>query len=168
MVGDDVEPEVEEDEPTVVLVTERGFGKRTPLRHFRIQKRGGLGLRALPYTERNGDLISMCQVSSRDDLMVLTDGGTVIRLQVNEIRPYSRYAKGVRIIALGKGEQVVSIQPVVSSGDDDVSDADEMGDGDGAEGLSGEEGVAEADASGEDAADASDEDAADASGEDAV
>ncbi len=111
-------------EMTVVLVTENGYGKRTPLRHFRLQKRGGKGLRALPYAERNGRLVSMCQVVLGDDLMVVTDGGTIIRLPVAEIRSYSRGAKGVRIIGV-QGELVASIQAVQASEEDDTElDAD--------------------------------------------
>ncbi|MCA9518345.1 MAG: DNA gyrase subunit A, partial [Myxococcales bacterium] len=97
-----------------VLVTEKGYGKRTPLELFRIQRRGGLGLRALPYSARNGALVAMCQVKTDDDLMLVTDGGTIIRLPVAEIRAYSRAAKGVRIINLSN-EKVVSINPVPAS-----------------------------------------------------
>ncbi|MCB9732290.1 MAG: DNA gyrase subunit A [Deltaproteobacteria bacterium] len=111
---DDSETQVDESTPTVVLVTEKGYGKRTPLELFRIQRRGGLGLRALPYSARNGALVAMCQVKTDDDLMLVTDGGTIIRLPVAEIRAYSRAAKGVRIINLSN-EKVVSINPVPAS-----------------------------------------------------
>ena len=116
---DDGEASVDDWTPTIVLVTENGYGKRTPLDQFRIQKRGGLGLRALPYTPRNGPLVAMSQVKSEDDLMLVTDGGTIIRLAVNDIRAYSRAAKGVRIIHLSD-EKVVSIHSVPASDEDDV------------------------------------------------
>jgi len=121
----EVEEEIDEDDteetsvddatPTVLLITENGYGKRTPLERFRIQRRGGLGLRALPYVERNGALMDMCRVQGDQDLMVVTNGGTIIRLPIAEVRVYSRQAKGVRIIALNEGEKVVSIHPVEAS-----------------------------------------------------
>ncbi len=118
--GDDGgEADVEDHTPTVVLVTEQGYGKRTPLNMFRVQNRAGLGLRALPYSDRNGFLIAMCQVRSSDDLMVVTDGGTIIRTPVEQIRAYSRSAKGVRIIRMGEDETVASIYRVTASDDDD-------------------------------------------------
>jgi DNA gyrase subunit A len=69
--------------------------------------------------ERNGDLVAMCRVHPTEDLMVVTDGGTIIRLPVDEIRTYSRQAMGVRIITPAGKQQVVSIHPV------DASDVDE-------------------------------------------
>jgi len=122
--GDDGEADVDESTPTIVLVTENGYGKRTPLAQFRVQKRGGLGLRALPFTDRNGPLVAMSQVQSSDDLMVVTDGGTIIRLPVGEIRAYSRAAKGLRIINL-KGEKVVSIHAVTSSDEDAAAEVED-------------------------------------------
>ena len=132
--GDESVEELDANESTIVLVTENGYGKRCRLAHFRVQKRGGLGLRALPYSPRNGELISMCQVRPSDDLMVVTDGGTIIRMAVNDVRTYSRYAKGVRVISVPKGEQVVSIFSVAPSTDEDDIESDELT-GEGAEGT---------------------------------
>ncbi len=100
-----------DDGEALVFVTERGYGKRTPIRQFRIQKRGGLGLRALPYVARNGALVSAVLGRSEDDLMVVTDGGTIIRLSLAEVQVYSRNAKGVRIIN-ATDELVVASYPV--------------------------------------------------------
>ncbi|TNF37636.1 MAG: DNA gyrase subunit A [Deltaproteobacteria bacterium] len=123
------EESVDDWTPTIVLVTENGYGKRTPLTQFRVQRRGGLGLRALPYTKRNGSLVAMSQVKGDDDLMLVTDGGTIIRLAVAEIRVYSRAAKGVRIIHL-RDENVVSIHAVPSSEDDDAEESEGMAEND--------------------------------------
>ena len=108
------EEAVSADEETIVFVTANGYGKRTAVKHFRVQKRGGLGLRALPYSERNGPLVSMGRLTPDDDLMVVTDGGTIIRLAGNEVRAYGRNAKGVRIIGV-RDEKVVSIHAVSRS-----------------------------------------------------
>jgi DNA gyrase subunit A len=119
--GDD--EEVTEEEiatvPTVLLITENGYGKRTPLHRFRIQRRGGLGLRALPYVERNGALVDMARVKQDQDLLVVTDGGTIIRLRVDSVNVYSRQAKGVKVIRPDKNEKVVSVNPVAAAEDED-------------------------------------------------
>ena len=115
--------EVDEDEvatvPTVLLITENGYGKRTPLHRFRLQRRGGLGLRALPYVERNGELVDMARVKKDQDLLVVTDGGTIIRLRVDSVNVYSRQAKGVKVINPSKGEKVVSANPVAGAEDEE-------------------------------------------------
>lgn len=126
-VGDEESDDVAENESTVVMVTLNGYGKRCRLSHFRVQKRGGLGLRALPYSERNGRLVSMCQVRPSDDLMVVTDGGTIIRISVEQVRSYSRYAKGVRVISVPEGDEVVGIFSVAPNDDED--DFGEEGEG---------------------------------------
>jgi DNA gyrase subunit A len=105
--------------PTVLLITENGYGKRTPLHRFRLQRRGGLGLRALPYVERNGELVDMARVKKDQDLLVVTDGGTIIRLRVDSVNVYSRQAKGVKVINPSKGEKVVSANPVAGADEDD-------------------------------------------------
>ena len=111
-------------EPTVLLITENGYGKRVRLSQFRLQNRGGLGLRALPYVERNGALVDMTRVAGNNDLMVVTDGGTIIRLPIGQVNVYSRYAKGVRIIKPSEGEKVVSIHPVDADESDDIGFAE--------------------------------------------
>ena len=112
--GDGTEEVVDESESTVLFVTKNGFGKRLALKHLRTQKRGGLGLRALKYNERNGELVATEVVQSADDLMVVTDGGTIVRIPIAQIRAYSRSAKGVRIIDV-RGEQVVASYSVPAS-----------------------------------------------------
>jgi DNA gyrase subunit A len=149
--GEDAEETIEEGEPTVLLITVNGYGKRVRLNQFRLQRRGGLGLRALPYVERNGPLVDMTRVFQGQDLMVVTDGGTIIRLPVDQVNTYSRYAKGVRIIKPSDGEHVVSIHPVEADSEEDL-DFDEEG----AEpGVFGEE--AEGSAEGSDPAEGADE-----------
>jgi DNA gyrase subunit A len=113
--------EVDDATPTVLVVTRNGFGKRTPLAQFRLQRRGGMGLRALPFSPRNGPVVSMCRVRSTDDVMVVTDGGTVIRMPVGQIRTCSRAARGVSVIKLDSGERVVAIY-AVPPGEDEVAE----------------------------------------------
>ena len=121
--GDEGEAELAADEETFLLLTANGFGKRVPVRQFRIQKRGGMGLRAVPTNERNGSLVTMSLVGPEDDLMVVTDQGTIIRLPINQVRAYSRAAKGVRIID-ARGQEVVSSHAVPSGEPEAKTDAE--------------------------------------------
>ncbi len=128
--GEDADEELEDDEDTLILVTANGYGKRVPIRQFRIQRRGGLGLRGLPYVERNGPLVSMEVVGGEDDLMVVTDQGMIIRLPVAEVRAMSRAAKGVRIIKLDDDDdQVVVASYAVPSSEPEATDKGAVGEG---------------------------------------
>jgi DNA gyrase subunit A len=113
--GEDTEATVGADEETLLFVTANGFGKRVPLKQFRIQRRGGMGLRALPIVDRKAALVSMTLAGAEDDLMVVTDQGTIIRLPVDQVRALSRKARGTRVIALSDEQQVVASYAVPSS-----------------------------------------------------
>ncbi|MFO0746819.1 MAG: DNA gyrase subunit A [Myxococcota bacterium] len=112
--GGEGEEEIRADEETLLFISKNGYGKRTALHHFRLKNRGGLGVRAMPFVERNGLLVSMLAVQSADDLMVVTDAGTIVRIPVSQVRAMGRSAKGVRIIDV-RGEQVVGSYSVPSS-----------------------------------------------------
>ena len=96
----------------ILSVTERGFGKRTPVAEYRLQSRGGQGILNLRTSPRNGLLIGVLQVSATDQIMIVTSQGKVIRLAVDGIRVIGRATQGVRLIDLGKEDTVVSIAKV--------------------------------------------------------
>ena len=102
----------------VLAVSTNGYGKRTLLEEFRVQNRGGLGIIAMDASERNGDVVKLCLVRTDDQLMVITDGGQVIRTRVAEIREAGRNTQGVRVIRLGDNERVVDVEPVAEREDD--------------------------------------------------
>ncbi|MBK8173621.1 MAG: DNA gyrase subunit A [Sandaracinaceae bacterium] len=118
VVGMDV---IEDPAQQVLTVSENGYGKRTPQEDYRIQNRGGLGLIAMDTSERNGSMVKLCLVRTDDQLMVITDGGQVIRTHVGQIREAGRNTQGVRIIRLSEGEHVVDVEPVAEKDDEDVS-----------------------------------------------
>ncbi|MCB9709146.1 MAG: DNA gyrase subunit A [Myxococcales bacterium] len=93
----------------VLCVSERGFGKRTPVEEWRVQGRGGLGVIAMDASERNGNVVKLCLVEPEHDIMVITDGGQMIRTNVSEIREAGRNTQGVRVIRLQDGERVVDV-----------------------------------------------------------
>ncbi|KPC75845.1 DNA gyrase subunit A [Thermoactinomyces vulgaris] len=101
----------------VMIVTRNGYGKRTPMEEYRVQSRGGKGIKTLSLTEKKGDVIGHKVVSDDEDLMIVTQSGIVIRLNVNEISIMGRYAQGVRLIKLDDDE--VAAVAKVNTDDDD-------------------------------------------------
>jgi len=102
----------DESEQQVLTVSANGYGKRTKVSDWRTQNRGGKGIIGMDTSERNGALVKLRLVSPDDQLMVITNGGQVIRTRVNEIRETGRNTQGVRVIRLREGEQVVDVEPV--------------------------------------------------------
>jgi DNA gyrase subunit A len=94
---------------TVFSVTENGYGKRTPLEDYRVQRRGGQGIITIRTTERNGEVIGISQVVDGDELMLITNGGKVLRCPVSGISTMGRATQGVRVMKLSGGEQLVAI-----------------------------------------------------------
>jgi DNA gyrase subunit A len=95
---------------TLFTVTEHGFGKRTELSEYRLQSRGGKGVITIKTTERNGKVVSLRLVTDEDDLMLITDGGKLIRMPVNGIPIIGRNTQGVRLIRLEEQEKVVALE----------------------------------------------------------
>ena len=96
----------------VLTVSANGYGKRTKVAEWRTQNRGGKGIIGMDTSERNGALVKLRLVSPEDQLMVITNGGQVIRTRVSEIRETGRNTQGVRVIRLREAEQVVDVEPV--------------------------------------------------------
>ncbi len=105
------------DDQKVLAISANGYGKRTPIGEWRVQNRGGLGIIAMETSERNGPLVALRVVREDDQIMVITNGGQIIRTFVNEIREAGRNTQGVRIIRVGAGEQVVDVEPVADKDD---------------------------------------------------
>lgn len=100
----------EEDE--ILVVTENGFGKRTPVAEYRLQSRGGFGLKTLNITERNGKMVAMKSVDGTEDLMLITLHGILIRMDIHDISIIGRSTQGVRLIRLGDEEFVATVAKV--------------------------------------------------------
>ncbi|CAM4373470.1 MAG: DNA gyrase subunit A [Legionellaceae bacterium] len=107
-------------EGTVLTATQNGFGKRTPVNDYRVTARGAQGVISIKLNERNGEVIGAIQVFPDDEVMLISDQGTLVRTRANEISIISRNTQGVKLINLSEGETLVSIQPVV----DIVTDSD--------------------------------------------
>lgn len=101
-----VEPKQKAD---LLIITENGYGKKTKLKEYRIQKRGGTGIRTARITEKTGELKSSRILTKENDLIVISQKGQVIRTNVSSISRLSRATQGVRIMRLKKGDKVASI-----------------------------------------------------------
>jgi DNA gyrase subunit A len=98
---------------TILTVTEKGYGKRTPTGEYRRQARGGKGILTIKTSERNGPVVYTCQVTDSDQLMIITEKGKIIRLRAAEISVIGRNTQGVRLINLEEDEKVVGVAKVV-------------------------------------------------------
>ena len=99
----------------VLTSTEHGYGKQTPLEEFPRKNRGGMGVIAIKTSDRNGQVVSSLIVNGDDEVMLITDGGTLIRTRVAEISSQGRNTQGVRLISLSKDERLVSVSRVDES-----------------------------------------------------
>ena len=105
----------------VLTASERGYGKRTASSDFPRKGRGTQGVIAQRQSPRNGPLIAAVQVHIGDELMLISDQGTLVRTRVDEISEVSRNTQGVRLIALKEGEQLVGLATIVDA-DEDTDD----------------------------------------------
>ena len=94
---------------SILTVADKGMGKRTGIDEYRTQGRGGRGLITMKTTERTGRVVGVQQVTDEDQLMLITDGGKIIRLRIDDLRIIGRNTQGVRLIDLDNGERVVSL-----------------------------------------------------------
>jgi len=93
----------------VLCVTEQGYGKRTPVSDYSVQGRGGQGVITIQTSSRNGDVVGAELVNSGDEIMIISDGGTLVRTKVDEVSVQGRNTQGVRLIRLSNGERVVGL-----------------------------------------------------------
>jgi DNA gyrase subunit A len=108
--GDEVVAmEVVSDDATLLTVCENGFGKRTPIAEYRRQSRGGIGLKNIQTSDRNGQVIGIGNVTDRDELLLVTSQGQIIRMKAGDLRPIGRDTQGVRLMDLAEGDRLVSI-----------------------------------------------------------
>jgi len=107
-----------------LTATIHGYGKRTLLENYPCKGRATKGVISIQTSERNGDVVAAEMVEDNDEAMLITSGGTLIRTRINEISIMSRNTQGVRLIGLGKDEELVSLARVCESEDDKSEDGD--------------------------------------------
>ncbi|MEJ5351656.1 MAG: DNA gyrase subunit A [Melioribacteraceae bacterium] len=104
---------------TLLVVTEKGFGKRSEIEEYRLTKRGGKGVITVKTSEKNGKLIAMKEVNDGDELVIITTKGMVIRQAVSDIRVMGRNTQGVRLIKLNEDDEIADIARVIPEDNSD-------------------------------------------------
>jgi DNA gyrase subunit A len=99
----------------ILTVSEHGYGKRTPTDEYRVQGRGGVGVITMKVTDKTGPVVSIKQVTDTDEIMVISDGGKIIRMKVRDISVIGRNTQGVRLITLDENEKVTAVAKLAES-----------------------------------------------------
>ncbi len=116
---------VDESTESILSVTENGFGKRTSVEDYPVRNRGGKGVFTIKTSERNGKAIGALQVVDEDEIMMITDGGKIIRTNMENVRVIGRNTQGVNLFKLGKGEKVVAMDGVAEPSSDESDEGEE-------------------------------------------
>jgi DNA gyrase subunit A len=109
-------------EQFILTITEKGFGKRSSSYGYRTTGRGGMGVDSIIVNERNGGVVGSFPVDPTDQIMLVTDGGQLIRCPVHDIRIAGRRTQGVTIFRVGEEEKVVAVSRIPLGDDDDAED----------------------------------------------
>ncbi len=116
----------EESNDEILVVTEKGYGKRTSIEEYRLSNRGGMGVKTAKLTERNGQLVCIATVEGDEDLMVVTNQGVIIRMEVSDISVNGRMAQGVRLIRLDDEQFVSTVAKVKKEPENLEAENDEL------------------------------------------
>lgn len=118
---------IAQEEGAILTATEHGFGKRTELAEYRVQGRGGQGIISIQTSERNGSVVGAVQVCEEDQIMLITNGGTLVRTPVKHVSLVGRNTQGVKLINLTKDEKLVGVERVLEEEDpEDLPQTDEL------------------------------------------
>ncbi|MFI5149412.1 MAG: DNA gyrase subunit A [Bacteroidia bacterium] len=114
-------------ETNVLVVSEKGFGKRSDIEEYRVTNRGGKGVKTLNVTDKTGNLISIKDVDDNKDLMIITKSGIAIRLAVKDLRVIGRATQGVRLINLAETDEIASVAKVDVDPEEEKAQPEENG-----------------------------------------
>ncbi|HVW12674.1 MAG TPA: DNA gyrase subunit A [Mucilaginibacter sp.] len=103
---------IDNPETTVLVVSEKGYGKRTDIDDYRVTNRGGKGVKTLNITDKTGKLVAIKDVTDKDDLMIINKSGIIIRIAVSELRTMGRATQGVRLITLKGNDEIASVAKI--------------------------------------------------------
>jgi DNA gyrase subunit A len=109
---------VENPEKNILVVSEKGFGKRSELDDYRVTNRGGKGVKTINITDKTGDLVAIADVEDSDDLMIITKNGTMIRMAVADLRVMGRATQGVKLINIRNEDAIASVTKVPAEEDE--------------------------------------------------
>ena len=103
----------------VLVVTENGYGKKTPIDEYRLTHRGSKGVKALNVTDKNGMMVTLKAVTGNEDLVIITDNGIIMRMSMDQISTLSRATQGVRLIKLKDEQKVATVSTIIKEEDDE-------------------------------------------------
>lgn len=110
---------VAREDANLLVVSEKGYGKRSPIEDYRITKRGGKGVKTINITEKTGNLVSIKEVIDTDDLMIINKSGITIRISVENLRVMGRATQGVKLIRLQEGDEISSVEKIEQIAEDE-------------------------------------------------
>ncbi len=116
---------VHDPEATLLVVSENGLGKRTPFTEYRLQSRGGIGIKTMNCTDKTGRVVSATTVTDTDELMIMTTGGQSVRIKVDSVRETGRATQGVKLITLGDKESIQDISLVIPDDEEEGEEAED-------------------------------------------
>jgi DNA gyrase subunit A len=103
---------VDREEADLLVVSQKGFGKRSSLADYRITNRGGKGVKTINITEKTGHLVAIKEVTDEDDLMIINKSGITIRMEVKDLRVMGRATQGVKLIRLNESDEISSVEVI--------------------------------------------------------
>ena len=118
---------IDNPETTVLVVSEKGYGKRTDIDDYRVTNRGGKGVKTLNITEKTGKLVAIKGVTDKEDLMIINKSGVIIRIAISELRTMGRATQGVRLITLKGDDEIASVAKIEHDEEEEEKAADETG-----------------------------------------
>ena len=107
---------------TVLVVSEKGFGKRTPVEDYRYTNRGGKGVKTINVTDKTGSLVGILAVDQSEDIMISCKSGVTIRMSVNGISEQGRATQGVKLIRLDEGDEIAAITQLEDQAQNGISE----------------------------------------------
>ncbi|MBL6976898.1 MAG: DNA gyrase subunit A, partial [Candidatus Thioglobus sp.] len=113
---------VADDSSPILTATEKGYGKRTGLDEYRAQARGGSGVISIKTSDRNGKVVGAIQVTDEDEMMLISNKGTLVRARAGDVSIIGRNTQGVTLINIAKGEKLVSVAKIAETEDEESSD----------------------------------------------
>ena len=115
---------IADDDSDILVVSEKGYGKRSKLDDYRITNRGGKGVKTINITEKTGDLVAIKNVTDDNDLMIINKSGITIRMSVADLRVMGRATQGVKLINIKDSDSIAAVAKVQSEDDEDPEIAD--------------------------------------------
>ena len=115
------------DESDILVVAEKGYGKRSAIADYRVTNRGGKGVKTINITDKTGQLISIKNVTDEDDVMIINKSGVAIRLQLSDLRTMGRNTQGVKLINLKGNDEIAAVAKVIRQDEEDAPELDENG-----------------------------------------